>query len=131
MARKKTKTRDRNRNPGWSVQVIGKKPKRRMSETLIEFAKPELLREGGSSAEWRYELMIACIVWNGVLVGKTGDELLVSLSEEGPLDPELVEIIKTLVRRRETKYAADKRCVVGVEAFDTDDGVHVVAASAI
>lgn len=129
MARKKTKRRDRN--PGWSVQVIGKKPRRRMSDTLIEFAKPELLRDGGSAAEWRYELMLASIVWNGVLVGKTGAELLASLSEDGPLDLELSEIIETLVRRRATKYAADKRCVVGLEAYDTDGGVHVIAASAM
>ena len=113
------------------MQVIGKKPKRRMSDTLIEFAKPEFLRDGASSAEWRYELMLASIVWNGVLVGKTAAELLESLSEEGPLAPELIAIIETLVQRRATKYAADKRCVVGLEAFDTDDGVHIVAASAM
>lgn len=129
MARKKTKRRDRN--PGWSVQVIGKTPRRRMSDTLIEFAKPELLRDGGSAAEWRYELMLASIVWNGVLVGKTSAELLASLSEDGPLDPELSEIIETLVRRRATKYAADKRCVVGLDAYDADGGVHVIAASAM
>ena len=102
-----------------------------MSDTLIEFARPELLRDGGSAAEWRYELMLASIVWNGVLVGKTSAELLEDLSEAGPLDPELIEIIETLVRRRLAKYAADKRCVVGLEAYDTDEGVHVVAASAM
>jgi hypothetical protein len=111
--------------------VVGKKPKRRMSDALIEFAKPEFLREGGSSAEWRYELMLASIVWNGVLVGKTAAELVAGLSEDGPLDPELIAIIETLVLRRATKYAADKRCVVGLEAYDTDEGVHVVAASAM
>ena len=113
------------------MQVVGKKPKRRMSDTLIEFAKPEFLREGGSSAEWRYELMLASIVWNGVLVGKTAAELVAGLSEDGPLDPELIAIIETLVLRRATKYAADKRCVVDLEAYDTADGVHVVAASAM
>ena len=114
------------------MQVIGKKPKRRMSDTLIEFAKPELLRDGDSADQWRYELMLASIVWNGVLVGKTAAELIVSLSEERPLDPELASIIETLVQRRATKYAADKRCVVDLQAYDTDEGgVHVVAASAM
>jgi hypothetical protein len=131
VGRKKTKPRDRNRNPGWSVQVVGKKPKRRMSDTLIEFARPELLRDGDSAAEWRYELMLASIVWNGVLVGKTAAELLASLSEDGPLDPELAAIIETLVQRRATKYAADKRCVVDLQAYDTDEGIHVIAASAM
>lgn len=131
MGRLKLRPRDRNRNPGWSVQVIGRKPKRRMSDTLIEFARPELLRDGDSAAQWRYELMLASIVWNGVLVGKTAAELLASLCEEGPLDPELASIIETLVQRRATKYAADKRCVVDLEAYDTDEGVHVVAASAM
>jgi len=49
VARKKAKARDRNRNPGWSVQLVGKKPKRRMSDINIEFARPELLRDGGSA----------------------------------------------------------------------------------
>src|SRR5262245_3738594 len=66
-----------------------------MSDTLIEFAKPELLRDGDSAAQWRYDLMLASIVWNGVLVGKTAAELLASLCEEGPLDPELALIVAT------------------------------------
>jgi hypothetical protein len=109
--------------------VIGKKPKRRTSDTLIEFAKPEFLRDGASSAEWRYELMLASIVWNGVLVGRASAELLASLSEGGPLDPELATIVETLVQRRATRSAADKRCVVGLRGVD--DAVHVVAASAM
>ena len=49
MASKKTKQRV-SRRPGWSVQFIGKKAQRRMSDTLIDFARPELLRELAESA---------------------------------------------------------------------------------
>ena len=131
MARKKTKSRDRNRNPGWSIQLVGKKPKRRMSDTLIEFARPELLREGGSAREWQFELMMAALVWNGVIVGEESPSLLKKLCEDRDPDPDLVALIETLVQRKQTTFAHDKRFVMGIQAYDTSDGVHVMAASAM
>ena len=130
MARKKTKSHDRNRNPGWSIQLVGKKPKRRMSDTLIEFARPELLREGGSAREWQFELTMAALVWNGVIVGEESQSLLKKLCEDREPDPDLVALIETLVRRKQTAFAHDKRFVMGIQAYDTTDGVHVMAASA-
>jgi len=131
VARKKTKSRDRNRNPGWSIQLVGKKPKRRMSDTLIEFARPELLREGGSAREWQFELMMAALVWNGVIVGEESPSLLKKLCEDRDPDPDLVALIETLVQRKQTTFAHDKRFVMGIQAYDTSDGVHVMAASAM
>jgi len=131
VARKKTKSRDRNRSPGWSIQLVGKKPKRRMSDTLIEFARPELLREGGSAREWQFELTMAALVWNGVIVGEESQSLLKKLCEGREPEPDLVALIETLVRRKQTTFAHDKRFVMGIEAYDTSDGVHVMAASAM
>ena len=131
MARKKTKSRDRSRNPGWSVQLVGKKPKRRMSDTLIEFARPELLRAGGSAREWQFELMMAALVWNSVMVGKQSQAILKELCEDREPEPDLVALIETLVRRKQTTFAHDKRLVMGIQAYDTSDGVHVMAASAM
>jgi hypothetical protein len=131
VGRKKTKSRDRNRNPGWSIQVVGKKPKRRMSDTLIEFARPELLHEGGSAREWQFELTMAALVWNGVIVGEGSQSLLKKLCEDREPEPDLVALIETLVRRKQTTFAHDKRFVMGIQAYDTNDGVHVMAASAM
>jgi hypothetical protein len=131
VARKKTKARDRNRNPGWSVQLVGKKPERRMSDTIIEFARPELLRDGGSAREWQFELMMASLVWNGVLAGESSEALLAKLGEVCRPDPELAALIDTLVHRKQTTFAHDRRFVMGIQAVDTGDGVHVMAASAM
>jgi hypothetical protein len=111
--------------------LVGKKPKRRMSDTLIEFARPELLREGGSAREWQFELLMAGLVWNGVLAGDGSQAILSKLCEDREPSPELVALIDTLVRRKQTTFAYDKRFVMGIQAYDTDDGVHVMAASAM
>jgi redox-regulated HSP33 family molecular chaperone len=85
VTRKKTKQR-RPRFPGWTIQILGKKAPRRMSDTLIEFARPDLLREEGSAEEWQYELKLAAVIWNEALTGKTSEELLAMLFEmESPL----------------------------------------------
>jgi hypothetical protein len=131
VARKKAKSRDRNRNPGWSVALIGKKPKRRMSDTIVEFARPELLREEGSAREWQFELQIAALVWNGVLAGESAQSLVKKLCEDREPGPDFVALIETLVRRKQVTFAHDKRFVMGIEAYDTSDGVHVMAASAM
>jgi hypothetical protein len=108
---------------------VGKKARRRMSDTLIEFARPELLREGGSVREWQFELTLASVVWNGVLTGLTAEAMLKELSEGREPDAEFAELIANLVRRRQTTFAHDKRFVVAAEAYPTADGVHVMAAS--
>jgi hypothetical protein len=133
MARKKTK-QQRPRSPGWKVQVLGKrKARHRMSETLIDFAQPELLREDGSVEEWQFELSLAALVWNGVLIGKTSEELLETLCEVCEPDLDLAVLITSLVRRRQTAYAQDRRMIVAVRAYPLDDGygVHVLAASTV
>ncbi|HWO23717.1 MAG TPA: hypothetical protein VNO30_33475 [Kofleriaceae bacterium] len=132
MARKKIKQR-RPRSPGWTVQLLGRQAPRRMSDTLVEFAGPELLCEAESAEEWRSVLTLAAAVWNGALLGKTSEELLKILCEEGAPapEPELEALIKHLVRRRQTTYAQDKRFVAAVEVHRTDDEVHVTAAYAM
>lgn len=129
MARKKTK-QQRPRSPGWKVQILRKQARHRMSETLIDFAQPELLRVDGSVEEWQFDLSLAAVVWNGVLVGKTSEELLAALCEDREPGPELAELITRLVRRRQTAYAQDRRVIVAVRAYPSDDGdgVHVRAA---
>lgn len=129
MARKKTKQR-RRRSPGWKVQVLGTKAPRRMSDTLVEFARPELLREEGSTEEWQFELKLAAMLWNAALIGKTSEELLKMLYEDREPEPELAALITNLVRRKQTTYARDKRFVAAVEVYEMDDEIHVIAASA-
>lgn len=107
-----------------------------MSETLIAFAQPELLREGGSVEEWQCDMSLAALVWNGVLIGKTSEELLEALcAEHGECkpDPELAMLVTSLARRRQTTYAQDRRMIVAVTAYSADDGdgVRVLAASAM
>ena len=102
-----------------------------MSDTIIEFARPELLRDGGSAREWQFELMMAALVWNGVLAGESSEALLAKLCEDRDPSPDLVALIETLVRRKQTTFAHDKRFVMGIQAVDTSDGVHVMAASAM
>lgn len=128
MARKKTKQRERQ-GASWTVQVVGKQARRRMSDTLIEFARPELLREGGSVREWQFELTLASVVWNGVLTGLTAEEMLKELSAGRAPDAEFAELIANLVRRRQTTFADDKRFVFAAEAYSTANGVQVMAAS--
>ena len=118
--------RKKERREGWTVMLAGKAPARRMSDTLIDFAKPELIRPDGSPEEWHYELRLASTVWNGVLVGMTAAQMLAELT----LDPKYVPIFEVLARRRATKYRADRRCVLELDAYVEAGDFHVVAKSA-
>ncbi len=111
------------------MELIGKAPQRRLSDALIELARPELLHESESAGDWQPELLLAAMVWNGVVAGKTSAEILAQLRKGVELDPDLEALVETLVERKRRKFASDRRFVMGVQAFDTDDGIHVVVQS--
>jgi len=122
MAAKRVRRRDRNRNPGWSMALVGKAPLRRMSDTLIELARPELLHEGDCASEWQPKLLFAAMVWNGVVAGKSSSEITAQLRHGIEVDHELESLVETLVRKR-SQFVHDRRFVMGA------DGIHVIAQS--
>jgi hypothetical protein len=103
-----------------------------MSEMIVEFAGPLLSRlpAGSGADEWRHELMIASIVWNGVLAEIPRAKLVAELAQcvraldVGALVDELV------ARKHEERFASDSRFVMGLDTYEAGNRVHVTALSA-
>jgi hypothetical protein len=103
-----------------------------MSDTIVDFAQPLLSRlpPGSGPAEWREELMIASIVWNGVLAEIPREKLVMELGEclRGIDAWALVD--ELVARKQEQRFAADTRFVMGLDTYEDGQRIHVTALSA-
>ena len=102
-----------------------------MSDAMVAFAQPLLSRlpENSSAKEWQTELLTAALIWNATLVGMPREKLTRELAEARPDLRDVGRLVDELVRRKQTEFATEKRVVVALQAFDTDHGVQVMAAS--
>lgn len=104
-----------------------------MSDAMVAFAQPLLSRlpDGSSAKAWQVELLTAALIWNATLVGMPREKLTRELAETRPELREVDELVDELVRRKQTEFATERRVVVALQAYDTDHGVQVMAASSM
>lgn len=103
----------------------------KMSETLIEFAEPLLAEVPEAEADWQAALYIAALVWNGVVSEIPRAEIVEQLRRG--LDPStnVVELVNRLTERKRRLFPDDPRFIFDVRARQSEDRVHVMAASGL
>jgi hypothetical protein len=125
------------------LEVIGL-PK--MSDTIVEFAEPlvdELLEDEVDAAEVRSVLLLAATIWNLTLAAderrsQSGEAAAQGLRNdlidrlERALErprPACEVIVDELEQRKRDLFPDDQRFILEIDTYDTEDGVHVIAAS--
>ncbi len=106
---------------------------RKMSEVIIEFAKPILDKTDGSVEGQKKALTIAIIAWNIALMDDI-DEQLENLedhmsSEDAQFLEDMSLIVNSLVQRKLDFYSDVKRMVMDYDIVDTGDGFHLNVVS--
>jgi hypothetical protein len=129
--------------PSLPLEALGL-PK--MSDTIVEFAEPlvdEFLQDEADAAEVRSVLLLAATIWNMTLAAderrsESGEAAARALRDDliGRLERALERprgacevIVDELERRKRDLYADDLRFIMEIHTYDTEDGVHVIAAS--
>lgn len=103
-----------------------------MSVTVVEFAEPLLSRlseEETTPLRWKEELLLAALVWNGVVYGDPAEKIVAEAVDLLPR-ADLAETVSVLMERKRSLFPDDDRCVLGLETYERGGRVHVVAASA-
>jgi hypothetical protein len=132
VARKKPKQHRQARPGPTSIELRRRPGAPKMSDTMVAFAQPLLscLPSDSTAEDWQIELMTAALIWNAGIVGMPRERLVRELSATRPELGDVRMLVDDLLRRQRTEFASEKRVVVALEAYDTDHGVQVMAASA-
>jgi hypothetical protein len=102
----------------------------KMSEQLVAFAEP-LLAEAPETAEaWRSRLLIAALVWNGVVDAVPHDEIVAQL-EPGLPSVDVPGLVSFLAQRKRELYPADPRLILDISTRLSGDRISVTASSAL
>jgi hypothetical protein len=116
-------------------EVIVPFPK--MSDTLVEFARPliDRLPADPPAEELKLVLTFASFVWNCVLKGANAHELVLPNAQTvldilGLSPAEAGAVVDGLIRRKKEMFVDDERLVVSVHAFRERGMLRILAASA-
>ena len=118
----------------------------KMSDTIIEFADPllhELLEDENNPVQVRNILLLASTFWNMTLAaderraesGEAGVQALrAQLADQvvGLLDlPRAAceALVEDMERRKRDLFGDDRRFVMAIDAYSTEDGLRVIASS--
>jgi hypothetical protein len=110
---------------------------KKMSDTLIEFARPlvDRLPVDPRVDELKLVLTFASFVWNCVVNGANAHELVLPNAQTAldVLRLSLAEgevVVDDLIRRKGEMFADDDRIVMGIEVYRRDGELRILAASA-
>lgn len=106
---------------------------RKMSEIILDFAKPLLDETDGSFENYKKALIVVIIAWNIALMDDI-DEQLEELNKHMNLEDEqfledMSLILNLLVQRKLDFYSDVKRMVMDYDIVDTGDGFHLNVVS--
>jgi hypothetical protein len=131
--RRDRKLRERATSAPRRVQrPLSEAPRRKMSETLVDFAQPLLSRlpdEAATAERWYAELAIAALTWNGVVAGDAAHTIVARATGLFPRS-DLPIVIAELIERKRLRFADDQRSVLDFLTYERGDRVHVTALSA-
>jgi hypothetical protein len=103
----------------------------KMSETLVAFAKPLLADVPETETEWRAGLHAATLVWNGIVSGLSQDKITTLLQRGLGQAVDVPGLVRCLIERKQSLFAADMRFIFDVSTQQTGDRVHVMTASGL
>jgi len=110
---------------------------KKMSDTLIEFARPlvDRLPVDPPVDDLKLVLTFASFVWNCVLNGANARELVLpnaqtALDVLGLSLSEGEVVVDDLIRRKGEMFAGDDRIVMGIKVYRRDGELRILAASA-
>lgn len=103
----------------------------KMSETLVAFAQPLLADVPETQTEWRPGLHAAALVWNGIVSGLSQDEITALLQRGLGRVVDVPGLVRCLIERKQSLFAADMRLIFNVSTQQTGDRVQVMAASGL
>jgi hypothetical protein len=102
----------------------------KMSEQLVAFAEPLLAGAPETPEDWRSTLLVAALVWNGVVDAVPHHEIVAQL-EPGLPTVDVPGLVSFLAQRKQELYPADPRLILDIRTYVSGDRIHVTAASAL
>lgn len=106
-------------------------PKRKISDSLLQFAEPLLaeVKSNEAKTEIRSSIMIAWTVWNAVVYADVASDVdaLDELQASTESDPSYKAFVEYMVQRKRTLFGDDERLVGEFEVLFEDGGVRLWA----
>jgi hypothetical protein len=101
----------------------------KMSDTVVDFADPFLTTLPKTEAAWRAGLQVAALVWNGIIVEKSREEIVALLRQVLEPGTDVVGLVHVLTERKQRLFPDDDRFIFGLEARQDGDRIDVSAVS--
>jgi hypothetical protein len=123
--------------PPGSKVVYEPAGREKMSEVLEDFVEP--YRDLADTEDaFRKLLNLAVLAWNAALLPEGQRRAMIEETLEAGLSrasaadrAQARAFLKTLVRRKDEHFAANRRAIISFELTDTGDGYHLTVASTL
>ena len=121
-------------NDGIKNKLIRDSSLERMSDILVEYAKPFMdTIDCGNREEYEKALMLSIMLWNCSIIGEKHNDHKMVKKMLKPIMPDADSkmVMSYMLERKRQMYPNNKRMIINYELTDTPDGLHLSVASTV